>query len=103
VVFEVNWAAKYAEVGETWFVAKVEMNWGCRVCISVNDIFGRESIDNVNGICMDMVKEGSAMAGSVEQDVGSVVNFMLFCFTDAIHVLVFRGCSFNFDSKVCAS
>ena len=103
VAFEVNWAAKYTEVGETWFAAIAEMKWGCRVSISVNNIFGRASIDNVNGICMDMVKEGSAKAGSVEQDVGSVVNFTPFSFTDAIHFLVFRGCSFNFNSKVCAS
>ncbi len=47
VAFEVNWAAKYTEVGETWFAAIAEMKWGCRVSISVNNIFGRASIDNM--------------------------------------------------------
>ena len=103
VAFEVNWAAEYAEVVEARFstIAEVE---GCSwVSIFVNNILGRARVDNVNGVCMGMVKEGSAKAGSVEQDVGGVVNFSLFSFTDAIHFLVFRGCSFNFNSNVYAS
>ncbi len=103
VAFEGNWAATYADVGETWFATVAELKWGCRVSISVSNMFGRASINNMNGICMGMVKEGSAKAGSVEQDVGGVVNFTPFSFTDAIHFLVFRGCSFNFNSNVCAS
>ena len=103
VAFEEGWAAKDAEVGETGFSTIAELVGGDRVSMRVCDVFGRARIDDVNGVCVSMMKEGAAEAGGVQKSVGRVVNFFPFSFAYTVHFLVL-GCScFNFNAKVDAS
>ena len=71
----------------------------CWISILVNNILGWADIQDLDCIGMGMMEEGSSKSCIVEEDVGSVVDFSPFGFTNTIHFLVFRGSSFNFDSK----
>ena len=103
ITFEVDWASKYAKVGEAGFAAITVVEGSCGISILISNILCRASIDNLDCIGMSMVKEGTSKSGSVEQSVCNVVDFSPFGFTNSIHFLMFRGCSFNFDSKIGAS
>ena len=64
ILFEVDWASKYAEVSKAWFSAIAVLVGGCWVSILVSDILGWARIDNVDGISMCMMEEGAAKSGS---------------------------------------
>ncbi len=68
----------------------------------VNNVLGRADIDEVNCIGMGMMKEGAAKSCIVKENVGGVVDFTPFGFAYTVHLLMFRGGSFNFNSKSCA-
>ena len=102
VTLEVDGASKDSKVGEAGLSAVAVVERRSRIAMFINDIFGRASIDDMGGICMSMVEEGTSKSGIVEECVGSVMNFTPFSFTDAIHFLMFRSSSFQFDSHVRA-
>ncbi len=66
----------------------------------VSDIFDWTRIDNVDGISMCMMEEGAAKSGSIQEHVCSIVDFAPFGFTNTIHLMMFWGGWFKFDSKV---
>ena len=83
IMFEVDWASKYAEVGKAWFSAIAVLVGCCWVAISVSDILGWARIDNVDGISMCMMEESTTKLGSVHC---SIVDFAPFGFTNTIHL-----------------
>jgi hypothetical protein len=68
----------------------------------VSDILGWTRIDNVDGIVMCMMEEGAAILGSIQEDVCSISDFAPFGFTNTVHLLMFWGGCFKFNSKVIA-
>jgi hypothetical protein len=102
ILFELDWASKYAEVGKAWFSAIAVLVGCCWVSILVNDILGWARIDNVDCISMCMMEESAAKLGSIQEDVCSIVDFGPFGFKNTIHLLMFWGGCFKFNSKVIA-
>jgi hypothetical protein len=82
ITFEVDWASKYVEVGKAWFSAIAVLVGCCWVAILVSDILGWARIDNVDGISMCMMEESAVKSGSVQEYVGSIVDFAPFGFTN---------------------
>ena len=99
ISFEEGWTAKDAKVGEAGFSLVTVLVWCGWIAILVNDILGRADIYNVDCICMGMMEESAAKSCVVEKDVGGVMDFTPFGFADAVHFLVFRCGSFDFDTE----
>jgi hypothetical protein len=102
ITFEIDWASKYAEVSKAWFSAIAVFLGCCWVSILVSDMLGWTRIDNIDGIGMCMMEEDTAKLGSIQEDACSIVNFAPFGFKNTIHLLMFWGSCFKFDSKVIA-
>jgi hypothetical protein len=91
VAFEVGRTAEDTVVGKTGFSLVAEFIGSDRSSIRVDNVLGGASVDNVNGVGMSMMEEGTAKTCSVKKSVGGVMDFSPFGFTDAIHFLVL-GC-----------
>ncbi len=90
------------EVSKAWFSAIAALVGCCGVSILVSDILGWARIDNVDGMSMRMMEEGAAKLGSIQENNCGIVDFAPFGFTNTIHLLMFWGGCFKFNSKVIA-
>jgi hypothetical protein len=82
--FEIDWASKCVVVSKAWFSAIAVLVGCCWVSILSSDILGWARIDNVDGISMCMMEEGTAKSGSVQENVCRIVYFAQFGFTKTI-------------------
>jgi hypothetical protein len=103
-------------VVESWFIAFEERRAAgdaglaleavliecCWIAILVNNILGRTDINDADSIGMCMMKEGTTKFCIVEENVGSVVDFLPFGFAYTVHLLMFWSGSFNFNAKIYA-
>ena len=99
VTFEECWTSEDAEVGEGRLALEAVLIGSCWVAILVNNILGWAGIEDLNSIGMGMMEECTSKSCIVQEYVGSVVDFTPFGFANTIHFLMFRCCSFNFDTK----
>ena len=99
VTFEKGRTAKDTEVGNAGLALEAVLVGCCWIAILVNNVLGRADIDDLNCIGMGMMEEGAAKSGIVEKNVGGVVDFTPFGFSNTVHLLMFRSGSFNFNSK----
>ena len=94
------WASKDMEVGNAGLALEAAVIGSCWVSTTlVSKMFGRDDIEDLNCISMCVMEEGASKSCIVEENLGSVVDFMPFGFADTVHFLMFRGCSINFDSS----
>jgi hypothetical protein len=81
-MFEIDWASKYTVVSKAWFSAIAVLVRCCWVSILVSDILGWARIDNVDGVSMCMMEEGTAKSGSIQEN-----GFVLFIYHSSLVVL----------------
>ncbi len=99
ITFEEGGTAKDSEVCDAGLALEAVLIRHCWISILVNNVLGRADIDDVNCIGMEMMKEGAAKSCIVKENIGGVVDFTPFGYAHTVHLLIFRGGSFNFNSK----
>ena len=94
ITFEEGGTPNDLEVCDAGLALEALLIGRCWISILVNNVLGRADIDDANCIGMGITKEGAAKSCIVKENVGSVVDF-----TPFVHLLMFRGGSFSFNSK----